>query len=50
MTARLTVLAALALGAACSASAQRVLPYPVVPPPAFQQAIANDRDARRTIR
>ena len=41
MIVRLSVLAALALGAVSAASAQRVLPYPVVPPPAFQQAVAN---------
>ena len=41
MTLRLLALAALALGAACSASAQRVLPYPVMPPPQFERAVAN---------
>ena len=41
MTLRLTVLAALALGAAGPALAQRVLPYPVMPPPAFERAVEN---------
>ena len=38
---RLAVLAALALGAAAPALAQRVLPYPVMPPPAFERAVEN---------
>ncbi|MDT0632544.1 M1 family metallopeptidase [Rubrivirga sp. S365] len=41
MPLRLTVLAALALGAALPAAAQRVLPYPVTPPPQFERAVAN---------
>ena len=38
---RLVVLAALALGAAAAPAAQRVLPYPVMPPPAFERAVEN---------
>ncbi|WP_412063048.1 M1 family metallopeptidase [Rubrivirga sp. IMCC45206] len=40
MTLRLLLVAALAL-AASGASAQRVQPYPVMPPPQFEQAVAN---------
>ena len=41
MFSRPILAAALALGLAASPAAQRVLPYPVTPPPQFERAIAN---------
>ncbi len=40
MSVRLSLLVALALGLAVSPAAQRVLPYPVMPPPQFERAVA----------